>query len=152
MGVPAMTTPGRIRRVGVWLSSLLGSLALVYIPWLLAGSTTPAVTAAYSPPPSTEVYATVREWSVQPNLVHLPANSPVTLVFDDRGQLAHELVVPELHLDVVARPGKQVRVNVSGAPVGVYPWTCVLPEHQSAGMQGWLVVGGTLDEHVQHGV
>src|SRR6266567_2976826 len=144
MGVPAMTTLGRIRRAGVWLSSLLGSLALVYIPWELAGSAAPVAAAPYSPPPSTEVYATLREWSVQPNLVHLPANSPVTLVLDNRGQLAYELAVPELHLDVVARPGEQVRVTVSSAPVGVYPWTCVLPEHQSAGMQGWLVVGGTL--------
>jgi hypothetical protein len=82
--------------------------------------------------------------------VHIPATTPVTLIFEDRGQLTHELVVPDLDLEVTIRPGEQVTAVIASAPVGVYRWMCVLPDHQSAGIQGWLVAGGTIDEHLQH--
>ena len=137
----------------VSILSLIGSLAVVYVPWLVGGSAVSASgPVAASAPPVAELSVRVREWGTEPALLHVPANTPVTLSFADEGELAHEIVVPDLGLDVALSPDEHAatQAQLSPAAVGVYPWFCTLPDHQAYGTHGWLVVGGTLDDHLEH--
>lgn len=82
-----------------------------------------------------------------PNLVTIPANTPVTIVLPNKGATMHNFSVNDrgnadvqnlnINVDVPAGETKTVTVN---APAGTYYFYCNVPGHEAAGMFGYLVV------------
>src|SRR4051812_29630303 len=65
-----------------------------------------------------EVHVVVREWSVEPATLNLPAGRPVTLVLDNRGQLEHDVTIPALNVQLVAAAGKSARKTIQSDRAG----------------------------------
>lgn len=82
-----------------------------------------------------------------PNLVTIPANTPVTIVLPNKGVALHDFTVTDhknpdvenLNIHVPVDPGKTLSVTLQAKP-GTYYFYCNQPGHEAAGMFGYLIV------------
>src|SRR4051794_36592595 len=88
-----------------------------------------------------EVHVIVREWTVEPATLNLPAGRPVTLVLDNRGQLEHDVTIPALNVQLVAAAGKSARKTIQSDRAGEYDLLCSIVGHRELGMHGVARVG-----------
>ncbi len=83
----------------------------------------------------------------RPNLITLPADTPVTVVFTNKGQAVHNFSLNDhnnsglenLNIDVTVNPGETKTFTIN-APAGDYYFFCDQPGHEQAGMRGYLNV------------
>ena len=83
----------------------------------------------------------------QPNLVTIPADTPVRIVLPNHGATAHNFSITDhgnpglknLNISVDIQPGETKTVTVN-APAGSYYFFCDQPGHEQAGMRGYLIV------------
>jgi uncharacterized cupredoxin-like copper-binding protein len=82
-----------------------------------------------------------------PNLITLPADTPVTVTFTNKGEAVHNFSVTDhnnaglenLNIDVTLNPGETTTFTVN-APAGNYYFFCDQPGHEQVGMRGYLNV------------
>ena len=82
-----------------------------------------------------------------PNLITLPADTPVTVTFTNKGEAVHNFSVTDhnnaglenLNIDVTLNPGETTTFTVN-APAGDYYFFCDQPGHEQVGMRGYLNV------------
>lgn len=79
------------------------------------------------------------DFAFEPNRVEVVADQEFNLTLVNQGALLHDLTIPELGIQVVARPGESKTVGVNARPSGEYRMLCTVPGHAEAGMEGWLV-------------
>ena len=92
---------------------LLVGLVALLLPLGLACRTTPLKTgaapiapaAAASVPQEVRVYVT--EWAFTPDKIRLPGGQPVTLILENKGQLEHDITIPQLNVSLTAAAGPQ---------------------------------------------
>ena len=83
----------------------------------------------------------------EPNLVTIPANTPVTIALPNEGAILHNFSVTDhrnpdvvnLNISVDIEPGETKTVTLQAEP-GTYYFYCNVPGHESAGMFGYLMV------------
>jgi len=75
-----------------------------------------------------------------PNEVSIPSDEPTVLTLVGVGQVAHNLIVDELGLQLYVGPGISSGVTVSDLPPGTYQFYCSIFGHRRAGMFGTLTI------------
>ena len=150
---------GRAREVMV--AALLAiALPMLGIGALLAhaqGSTATATATPEACPPATPTSGTqaatlcvvIGEYDIYftPNLVTIPADTPVRVVLSNHGAAPHNFSITDhenaglknLNISVMTEPGKISETTIN-APEGVYYFFCNQPGHEQAGMRGYLEV------------
>jgi nitrite reductase (NO-forming) len=147
------------RAIALSVLVLLSSLA-----WVFDGgaqsSTPPAggaacvgaagtATAATQSTPSAGQCVTITSHDIyfSPNLVTIPANTPVTIMLPNEGVTLHNFSItdhrnpdlPNLNIDVDINAGDTQSTEVNADP-GAYYFYCNVPGHEAAGMFGYLQV------------
>lgn len=138
-----------VRKMALSKKSRRHSLLSFLMAFNLAAVAIPLVTrslaqvAALEPSSATElpkVKIVSTEFSFTPAQVRVAAGREVTLVLDNRlGETEHNLVLPALGFHLQARAGEIGQKNIIFAKPGTYDFTCDLPGHHDAGMQGMLI-------------
>lgn len=82
------------------------------------------------------------DFAFEPDRLEVPANEEFYLTLVNRGALLHDLTIPDLGIQVVARPGESATVGVVAQQPGEYRMLCTVPGHTEAGMVGKFVVEG----------
>jgi len=83
----------------------------------------------------------------KPNLVTIPADTPVRFVLVNHGATTHDFVISDhknpgianLNVSVTTQPGQTSETTIN-APEGTYYFYCTQPGHEQAGMFGYLTV------------
>jgi plastocyanin len=75
-----------------------------------------------------------------PSKLTFPSDVSTTLVLVGAGQVAHNLIVDELGLQLYVGPGISSEVTVSDLPPGTYQFYCSVFGHRRAGMYGTLTI------------
>lgn len=113
-----------------------------------AATTAPAETsAANGTPAGPSVSIDAEDVYFRPNLITLPADTPVTVVFTNQGAAIHNFSLNDrnneglenLNIDVTVNPGETKTFTIN-APAGDYYFYCDQPGHEEAGMRGYLNV------------
>jgi uncharacterized cupredoxin-like copper-binding protein len=115
-------------------------------PAATADATTAAMTEA-TPTAGNCVTIGMHDIYFDPNLVTIPADTPVTIVLPNKGAALHDFSVtdhknpgvPNLNIAVTVDPGKTLSVTLQAKP-GTYYFYCNQPGHEAAGMFGYLIV------------
>jgi len=137
---------------------LLTGLDAAAAPVMAGMATTPAPAASPSPAASPPAAAacpagvaepclalTTRDLYFQPNLISIPADTPVTVVLTNEGEAIHNFSVtdhnnpglPNLNISETVQPGQTTTFTLN-APAGTYYFFCNQPGHEQAGMIGYL--------------
>jgi uncharacterized cupredoxin-like copper-binding protein len=106
-------------------------------------TTMPMAGVLTAPPTTDSIHLAVKEWSFEPKSLQLPAGQPVTLVLDNKGQLAHDVSIPGLGVHLTAPAGKSASQTVNATRDGTFEFICSIPGHKEAGMQGSVMVGSS---------
>lgn len=81
-----------------------------------------------------------------PNEITIDSSQPTVLALTGVGQLAHNLTLADLDLQLSVGPGTTSEVTVVDLPPGTYPFYCSVFGHARGGMYGTLtVVGPAMD-------
>ncbi|TAK21322.1 MAG: hypothetical protein EPO26_15465 [Chloroflexota bacterium] len=88
----------------------------------------------------TEVYVVATDFKFDPPLIRLPAGKPVTLVFDNKGSVEHDLHVAALSIHIHANAGQGAKATVTADKGGAFDLDCTIPGHRELGMKGSMVV------------
>ena len=132
--------------------AILGSAVLVSAQ----STATPAATPTPCPPATPvagqetpKLCVEIGEYDIyfKPNLITLPADTPVRVVLVNHGVTVHDFSVTDhgnpglknLNISVLTDPGKTEETTIN-APEGVYYFFCNQPGHEAAGMRGYLTV------------
>jgi uncharacterized cupredoxin-like copper-binding protein len=75
-----------------------------------------------------------------PSELTIRSDASATLVLVGAGQVAHNLIVDELGLQLYVGPGISSEVSVSDLPPGTYQFYCSVFGHRRAGMFGTLTI------------
>jgi plastocyanin len=75
-----------------------------------------------------------------PSELTIPSDASATLVLVGAGQVAHNLIVDELGLQLYVGPGVSSEVTLSDLPPGTYQFYCSVFGHRRAGMYGTLTI------------
>ena len=75
-----------------------------------------------------------------PDEITIDSGQPTVLALTGVGQLAHNLVIDELGIQLSVGPGITSEVTLSDLPPGTYPFYCAIFGHRRAGMFGTLTV------------
>jgi len=87
------------------------------------------------------VTITATEFSFDPAKVTVPEGTPVTVILENAGELAHNLVVERLDVSTrTIQPDERDRVTFTPASAGSYLLYCDVPGHREAGMTATLTV------------
>ena len=76
----------------------------------------------------------------EPKELSIASDEPTRLVLESSGQVAHNLIVDELGLQLHVGPGDSSEITVSDLPPGTYQFYCAIYGHRRAGMYGTLTV------------
>jgi uncharacterized cupredoxin-like copper-binding protein len=88
-----------------------------------------------------EVRIVSTEFKYAPAKVIVPAGRAVTLVLDNSGaETEHDLFLPALGFRLQAKAGEIARKSSVFEKHGEYKFSCDLPGHRDAGMNGTLIV------------
>ena len=112
-------------------------------PGAAIGTATPA--AAGTSTADLAITVEAHDLYFQPNVIVLPADTPVTVTFTNEGEAVHNFSVTDrgnarlenLNIDVTVNPGETKTFTVN-APAGDYYFFCDQPGHEEAGMRGYL--------------
>lgn len=88
--------------------------------------------------PDVEVTAT--EFAFTPGELTVTVGEPVNLSLVNAGDLAHDLVIPDLGVRLAVGPGQQATTGIEIDETGSYQFSCSYPGHAAAGMTGLLTV------------
>jgi plastocyanin len=108
----------------------------------------PAPAAAQSTQPPLEVRITLREWSLLPAQISVPAGRTVRFVAQNAGFLPHALTIEGSGVfaeSAAVASGETVRLDVLFSAPGIYDVYCPVNagEHRALGQEGELrVLGG----------
>lgn len=91
-------------------------------------------------PGAEEVVVRARDFSFSPSTVRIDAGTPVNITLVNEGNVAHDLTIPELDVQVVAGPGTRASTGFTSESAGEYRFECTVPGHAEAGMVGHLLV------------
>ena len=75
----------------------------------------------------------------EPDRIHIPANTDVRFIFENRGAAPHNFELKEGDISVDVAPGESAE-TVINLPPGTYKFICNVPGHKQVGMNGALVV------------
>lgn len=129
----------------------LGSAAAADAATAVPTETAPAA-AATEPAATTDAGTAGAEVTVdaediyfRPNLITLPADTPVSVTFTNQGQAIHNFSVTDhnnpglenLNIDVTVNRGETQTFTIN-APAGDYYFFCDQPGHEQVGMRGYL--------------
>ncbi len=105
---------------------------------MMGGGTadSPGVTIAGAP--TVDIEAT--EFDFTPARIEVKAGEPFNLNLTNRGNLFHDITIPDLDLGLVADPGSSAAGGIDDLKAGEYRFECSVPGHAAAGMVGVLVV------------
>jgi plastocyanin len=92
-------------------------------------------------PAAREVEVEGGELYFSPEEVRIGAGETVNLSFVNEGHMFHTLTVPEVGIDLRARPGDRVAAAFKAPEPGRYEFVCTVPGHEEAGVRGEIVVG-----------
>jgi len=124
---------------------------------------TPAAQATPAAPPAgasggNAVEIDANDIFFTPNVVTIPADTPITFTIKNNGAAMHNFSVTDhknpnvqnLNISVDVNPGESKTVTVN-APAGTYYFYCDVPGHEQAGMFGYIQVqpGATVSTAVQ---
>ena len=140
-------------RVRVIVCVLAAALYVASIGGLLtsAESATPATTAGAcsAGTPTSGPCVEIGEYDIAftPNLITIPADTPVRVMVVNHGVTAHNFSVTDhrnsgvrnLNVSIDTDPGKTAETTIT-APEGAYYFYCNVPGHEQAGMFGYLKV------------
>ena len=117
-----------------------------------SGTATPTPCPAGTPPSGSQnanLCVAIDEYDIyfKPNVVTIPADTPVQISITNHGATAHDFVISDhdnsglknLNINVATDPGKTSEVTIN-APEGDYYFYCSVPGHEAAGMRGYLTV------------
>lgn len=90
--------------------------------------------------PTIEVEAI--EFAFSPHRIVIESGETTNLTLVNKGNLAHDLSLPELGLQLVAQPGQTSTTMLPAVERGEYRMLCTVPGHARAGMVGSVVVEG----------
>ena len=140
------------------ISLILGVSALVGSALLTSAQTvTPATTATPEPCPTatptsgtaTDLCVEIGEYDIyfKPNLITIPADTPVRFVLVNHGEATHNFSVTDhensglenLNISITNDAGKSDETTIN-APAGTYYFFCNQPGHEQAGMRGYITV------------
>jgi uncharacterized cupredoxin-like copper-binding protein len=96
-------------------------------------------------PAAQEVAIGMYDIRFNPNLITIPANTPVTIKLTNHGAILHNFSitnhknphVKDLNISVNVNPGETKTVTIN-APAGTYYFYCNVPGHEQAGMFGYV--------------
>jgi plastocyanin len=119
-------------------------------PTATTGSQTPAATGtatAGSGQAQNQVTITLNDIYFNPNVITIPANTPVTVILENKGVTTHNFSitnhnnpnVKDLNISVTVDSGQTQQTTIN-APAGTYYFFCNIPGHEAAGMFGYLIV------------
>jgi nitrite reductase (NO-forming) len=126
-------TDWRIARISRWLA-----LVLVAVGAVVVACVPSAVTQQRLP---TNFRVTATDFKFQATSPHVPVGEPVTIVFENRGTIQHNLHLEASGTHLVADPGQTVSAVVVFPTSGNFGFVCTVPGHEAAGMTGTLQVG-----------
>jgi glucose/arabinose dehydrogenase/plastocyanin len=75
----------------------------------------------------------------EPDRIHIPANTDVRFIFENRGAAPHNFELKEGDVSVDVAPGESAE-TVINLPPGTYKFICNVPGHKQVGMNGAIVV------------
>jgi nitrite reductase (NO-forming) len=84
---------------------------------------------------------TATEFSFDPEILEVPAGTPVTITLINNGVVEHDITIDELDFHLLANPGETVSATIT-VPAGVYHVYCDIPGHHEAGMMATLIASG----------
>ncbi len=126
-------------------ASPAGSPVASPVPATPAAQASPAATTAASGGNAVEI--DTNDIFFSPNVVTIPADTPITLTITNKGAAMHNFSITDhknpnvqnLNISVNVNPGESKTVTVN-APAGTYYFYCDVPGHEAAGMFGYLEV------------
>jgi uncharacterized cupredoxin-like copper-binding protein len=154
-------TMDRRRRIG--REALVAAVLALALPILGIGAffgaaqtATPPATPAPCPAgtptsatPTADLCVEIGEYDIyfEPNLITIPADTPVRIVLNNHGVTAHNFSVTDhensglknLDISVDTEPGAMMETTIN-APEGTYYFFCNVPGHEQAGMRGYIEV------------
>ncbi len=148
-------SPMRVTLVAVVMAMALPILGAGAV--LVSAQSTPAAATANACPPATptsgtptpELCVEIGEYDIffKPNLVTIPADTPVRIVLTNHGAALHNFSITDhknpdlknLNISIDTDPGKTSETTIN-APEGTYYFFCDQPGHEQAGMFGYLEV------------
>jgi nitrite reductase (NO-forming) len=89
---------------------------------------------------ATVVEVTATDLAFDPSTIAINAGDPVNLRFVNRGQIVHDLTIPDLDVTLAAEPGETVTTGITVDTPGSHELLCTVPGHADAGMRGTLTV------------
>lgn len=89
---------------------------------------------------ATVVEVAATDLAFDPGAVTVDAGEPVNLRLVNRGQVFHDLTIPDLDVTLAAEPGETVTTGITVDAPGTYEFLCTVPGHADAGMRGTLTV------------
>jgi nitrite reductase (NO-forming) len=88
-----------------------------------------------------EIRIVSTEFKFVPAMVSVPAGRPVTLVLDNSGaETEHGIVLPAFNFRLDVKASEIAQRTFIFARPGEYEFSCDLPGHREAGMEGTLIV------------
>ena len=96
---------------------------------------------AIAEPPKETVNVTAGEFAFKPGVVTVSKGEEVVLVLNNQGALSHNLVIPELDLEIKSiQTDENGRIRFTVDRTGTFVFYCSVPGHKEAGMTGELRV------------
>jgi plastocyanin len=80
------------------------------------------------------------EYWFDPSELTVDSATPTTLRLVGVGQMAHNLTITDLGIQLNVGPGTRAEATLSDLPPGTYPFFCAIYGHARAGMVGTLIV------------
>jgi uncharacterized cupredoxin-like copper-binding protein len=145
----------RVMIVAVVMALVLPVLGIGEV--LASAQSAPATATAEACPPATPTSGTpsptlcveIGEFDIHfnPNLITIPAGTPVRVVLVNHGATTHDFTITDhknpglqnLNIHVVNEAGQTNETTIN-APEGTYYFYCTQPGHEQAGMFGYLTV------------
>jgi uncharacterized cupredoxin-like copper-binding protein len=118
-----------------WMWDTMGG----HMGWTRSTRTTGSAAQPYAD--ATTVEVTAGDLWFNPTEITVNADDPTNIRLVNRGQVLHDLTVPELDVMVDAAPGDTVTAGITVDSPGTYEFLCTVPGHADAGMRGNLNVG-----------
>lgn len=80
------------------------------------------------------------EYWFAPSELTIDSATPITLRLVGVGQMAHNLTIDDLGIQLNVGPGTSAEATLSDLPPGTYPIFCAIYGHARAGMVGTLII------------